>query len=213
MSHKIDYSTLNCLPDSDVLEVTAGTLQLKVKHKCGTAHTYVIDFEVTDDRGIEHQLQEDLAMLIDMMNHQVHAGAVEVQGRVYCATEIDYAKTPNIDELPVVSAPVPVSVLPTSSSLSSTCAQPPLPDDTAEEQTDTETEEPVLSLKESNERLEQEDLPMYPDVRPEPKPKRGRRNKNERVERSPKASKGDGEGGEHDVRPTEGGDEDAAQGD
>ena len=77
----------NCLPDNEFLTVEEGTLQLHVRHKCGTKHAYLIRFPVDSELGFAEQLNKDLAVLIDMMQQRAHHGVYEVNERKYYAIE------------------------------------------------------------------------------------------------------------------------------
>jgi hypothetical protein len=97
------------LDNSPALTVTGLSLQLKVRHACGTCHAYVVRFDITDESGVESQLNEDLGHLIELMRERANYGEYEVNNRKYFAIEIpdtnDAVTRMLSDEMPVIVLP------------------------------------------------------------------------------------------------------------
>lgn len=97
------------LDKSGALAVTGLSLQLKVRHACGTCHAYVIRFDVTDEEGVESQLNQDLTHLIELMRERANYGEYVVNDRKYFAIEIpdtnDAVTRMLSDEMPAIVLP------------------------------------------------------------------------------------------------------------
>lgn len=76
------------LEKSGALTVTGLSLQLKVRHACGTCHAYLIRYDVTDEDGVESQLDQDVRHLVELVRERANYGEYEVNGRKYYAIEI-----------------------------------------------------------------------------------------------------------------------------
>jgi hypothetical protein len=190
---KPKFADLNLLnpEDKEVLEVVKVSLNINVKHKCGSAHSYSVEFDVDAEDGLEQQLNEDLSTLVEMIQDRVHEGAVVVNDRTYIATETAYLPNPLLDKLldrfPVMVMTKKVTAVP---------APEPEPD----------TEEVA------EEKSAEEVKPVYPDIQSPKGKKPKRRTKNERrLEDSVEPGEGtDDQGSEYDVRAPEGGGEESS---
>lgn len=97
------------LDDSPALTVTGLSLQLKVRHACGTCHAYIIRFDIASESGVESQLNDDLSHLIELMRNRANYGEYEVNGRKYFAIEVpdtnDAITRMLSDEMPAIVLP------------------------------------------------------------------------------------------------------------
>jgi hypothetical protein len=100
---------LNLLPHCEALDVVEASLQLRIRHKSGTVHAYVISFDVNEEIGLEQQLNEDLSILISLMQEGVHEGELHINSRKYLASETDNVLDPPLcnlfDKFPVMVMP------------------------------------------------------------------------------------------------------------
>lgn len=161
MALDADYMNL-AKKQPEGLKVVKGSLQLRVRRKCGTGHAFAVLFDVPDEAKVEDQISEDLKILTRMLQENVQNGELVINGRTYIATEVtelcDKQVTCVLGKLPVVVLP------PKLTTVIKPVVLPPVPKPVEKkvepvvEKTVEKKPEPALdpSLKEANAALDKE---------------------------------------------------------